>query len=271
MKSISESYKTKAMYVRHALLTNPFFTVLPALRRKRTLLNRHFQHFLELEDMGYTIIQNYMSEDECREAVIELKKSFHRYNRFVHHSDDKRIFGLENILPVALRFSQDLDFLELGELINREYTYCAFTLGGWLKAGGSGSSGNGWHRDAFLSQFKAMVYLTDVGAENGPFEILPGSHHVSAVMRGIKKAGLAHMQDRLTDKEVDGLEQVLSVSRKTITGCAGTLVLFNSSTVHRGQPIKDGERLALTNYYFPISRELRLVRENFSPLTAADV
>ena len=79
------------------------------------------------------------------------------------------------------------------------------------------------------------------------------------------------MQNRLSDAEVCRLEELLQTSRKPITGGAGTLVLFNSSSVHRGRPIQSGERLAFTNYYFPISRDLRDVQKQFSVKVAADV
>ena len=197
---------------------------------------------------------------------------FERYPKFIHENDDKRIFGVEQILSTGRKLAEDLDLLELGELVNQEKTYCAFTLGNWLKNGNNGSSGGGWHRDSFYKQFKALLYLTNVNQENGPLQVLPGSHHLNTVLSGIKKVGLNYMQDRISDIEVSRLEKILSISRETITSNEGTLVLFNSSMIHRGSPIISGERFALTNYYMPISRDLRDIRKQFEPvLVAADV
>ena len=157
-------------------------------------------------------------------------------------------------------------------LVNKERTHCGFTLGGYLGSGQNGSSGGGWHRDAFLSQFKAMLYLTDVNSENGPFQLLPGSHKLRNVMRAIHKGGLRHWQDRLFDKEVERVEATLGIKRKTFTGKAGTLILFNSTCIHRGKPIETGERSALTNYYFPIGRNISDLRKQFKPmLTVEDI
>ena len=36
-----------------------------------------------------------------------------------------------------------------------------------------------------------------------------------------------------------------------ITGKAGTLILFDASLIHRGRPLEEGCRYALTNYYYP--------------------
>ena len=160
-------------------------TPLKILRRRQRLLAYHLSSFNDLKAQGYTIIYNYFSEDQCKKAAIDLKKAYENYPAFIAKSEDKRIFGIEQILPVARTLAQDGDFLELGELINQERTYCAFTLGNWLESGKGGSSGDGWHRDAFHSQYKALLYLTDVSEDNGPFELLPGSHHLASVLAGI--------------------------------------------------------------------------------------
>ena len=52
--------------------------------------------------------------------------------------------------------------------------------------------------------------------------------------------------------------------RVTITGKAGTVVVFESSTLHRGRPIELGERLALTNYYYPQNAKRKEIFDNFN-------
>lgn len=272
IKNNQKLSKTFFSYQKNNTLHSPFGAAYRYVRTRKRLRVKHAEHFNDLKMLGYTVIPNYLGAQECKKSVDDIKKAFEQYPSYVHKSEDQRIFGIEQVLPVARKLAQEIDFLELGELVNREFTYCAFTLAGWLRAGCGGSSGNGWHRDAFFSQFKAMLYLTDVSKDNGPFEILPGSHKLSSVLSGISKARLGYMQNRLSDKEAGRLEKVLSVPRKTLVGDAGTLILFNSSAVHRGRPINNGERFALTNYYFPTSRDPREVLEQFSPvLTAADV
>lgn len=270
-KYISSSFRTRIEYLRHDLLNSPLSSPWKILRRRQKLRARHSSWFDDLKTQGYTIIHNYLSKEQCNKAAIDLKAAFELYPNFVSKAEDKRIFGIEQILPVARTLAQDINFLELGELVNREQTYCAFTLGNWLENGEDGSSGGGWHRDAFHGQYKALLYLTDVTEDNGPFELLPGSHHLTSVLAGIEKAGLGYMQNRLSDAEACRLEELLQTPSKPITGGAGTLVLFNSSSVHRGRPIRSGERLAFTNYYFSISRDLRDVQKQFSVKVAADV
>ena len=271
-KYFSSSIRTRFAYMRHNFLNSPLISPMKILRRRKRLLSKHPSWFDDLKSRGYTIVNNYLSEEECKKVANDLKTAFENYPNFTIKSEDKRIYGIEQILPTARSLAEDDDFLELGELINKEKTYCAFTLGNWLESGKGGSSGDGWHRDSFFSQYKALLYLTDVTEENGPFELLPGSHHLKSVLNGIEKAGIDYMQNRLSDDEVYRLEEILTTPRKPITGRAGTLILFNSSSVHRGRPIRSGERLAFTNYYFPVSRGIRDVQKLFSPVVvAADV
>src|SRR6185437_16980073 len=65
------------------------------------------------------------------------------------------------------------------------------TLAARLRARpGNLGSGQGWHRDAFHFQYKAMVYLSDVGPDNGPFQLLDASHRAAQVFFDTIEGGL---------------------------------------------------------------------------------
>lgn len=253
-------------YISHTRLSN----CAREFRRERRLRKLHFSDISALDSDGFIVLENYLSPEQCKNAVIALKNSFERFPKYVRTSDDLRIFGVESIIPAAQRLSSESLFEFFAGYVNSEQSKCAFTLGGWLQAGKYGSSGNGWHRDAFFSQFKAMLYLTDVSEKNGPFELLPGTHRLPCVLNSTLAGGLGYMQDRISDEEFVSLERVLKKSRRSIVGPAGTLVLFNSSVIHRGRPIEEGERLALTNYYFPNSHNIDNLLEQFSPVLTLD-
>lgn len=266
MKFQKITTKTAAAYIKNSITHSFIGSLYRNGRRRKRLQLKHNDRFNDLKTQGYTLIPNYLSQQKCVTAVELIKNAFEKYPSFVHETEDKRIFGIEQILPAARKLAQETIFLELGELVNREYTYCAFTLAGWLQAGHGGSSGNGWHRDAFFSQYKAMLYLTDVTDGNGPFEIIPRSHTLKNVLKSIRVAHLDFMQDRYTESEISRVEAGTGLRRKLLTAPAGTLILFNSSSLHRGHPIKSGERVSLTNYYFPVSRDVHQVREQFAPV-----
>ncbi len=100
-KYISSSVKTRLKYLQHDLLNSPLSSAWKILRRRQNLLVRHATWFDDLKTQGYTIIHNYLSKEQCKKAVIELKTAFESYPAFVHKKEDKRIFGIEQILPAA--------------------------------------------------------------------------------------------------------------------------------------------------------------------------
>ena len=53
---------------------------------------------------------------------------------------------------------------------------------------------------------------------------------------------------RFSEEDIKSLSNEKKI---TLTGNAGTLILFDGSLIHRGTPILKGKRYALTNYYFP--------------------
>ena len=266
------SIKTLLAYARHYSKTSLFGSVISFHKFQEKNKKIYHKEYFDLKNSGYHIIEDYISQSSAHDLNKKFKQILVKYSKHINEKDDQRLFGVEHCLNGAKSLHNDEKLSTISLLVNKERTHCGFTLGGYLGSGQNGSSGGGWHRDAFLSQFKAMLYLTDVNSENGPFQLLPGSHKLRNVMRAIHKGGLRHWQDRLCDKEVERVEATLGIKRKTFTGKAGTLILFNSTCIHRGKPIETGERSALTNYYFPIGRNISDLRKQFKPmLTVEDI
>lgn len=107
-------------------------------------------------------------------------------------------------------------------------------------------SGGGWHRDqTYGNGFKSLVYLTDVGPKNGPFQLIPGSHKVTHHI----------FKTPNEDKYQFTHDEVLKMTRgnadaiNDLCADAGTVLLFNTNAVHRGKPLEQGTRYAMTNYF----------------------
>ncbi len=123
------------------------------------------------------------------------------------------------------------------------------------KGGVTWGSGGDWHRDGFRREMKAMLYLTDVEIEDGPFSLIRGSHLASSIFHdvslvkhvgdasGVSGARLGKLGDVIAQKSPDRGVKFLAPQ--------GTVILFDTSTIHSGQPPRKGgkDRLALTNYY----------------------
>ncbi|MFN0183113.1 MAG: phytanoyl-CoA dioxygenase family protein [Aquabacterium sp.] len=127
------------------------------------------------------------------------------------------------------------------------------------------------HRDASGGDLKAIVYMSDVGPDNGPFGYVVGTHrmapgrfddHVCEANDSNGLAGtdpdsrrcFAALPSRLRQKGAFGNDlldasetaQTLSRALWEITGAAGSVVLFDTKGVHRGGMVRTGERRVIT-------------------------
>jgi hypothetical protein len=244
-------------------------TISQYIRVKMSRLNFMFAKHLpldpqiksQLNDQGYAIIPNYLAHIEALKLGTTVEEALTAYREDINHKEDKRIFGIENLIPEFDAFKHDKNLQNLSYHVNQKLISCRYVMANVLEAGKFGSSGQGWHRDAFGTQFKAMIYLTDVNEENGPFEIVPESHKVSNIITLVAKGILKFKQNRITDAEANEAITQTGMSVK-IAAKAGTLIVFNSTTIHRGHPIKSGKRIAATNYYLPeqFVDEVKVVR-----------
>jgi hypothetical protein len=121
-----------------------------------------------------------------------------------------------------------------------------------------------WHVDFDDKHLlKAFVYLSDVGADHGPFEYVPGSqpggrHHD---VRPWVPMGYGRVDDADVAKSVPA-EEIAS-----FTGPKGTLILCNTSGLHRGGFATAGPRvLATATYCSPASLKALSNRNYETPL-----
>ncbi len=257
--------KILLLYLKHKLFTFIFYDLFNFSQSNFTK-QKNSQLINQLDRNGFYVIENYLERNKCLESLNVYKDNFAKYSQFVHHGQDKRIYGIEKVNKSSHKFFEDENLLKIGNYVNKENSYCAFTLLNWLEDGNNGSSGEGWHRDSFLSQYKTILYLTDVNTNSGPFQIIPKSHKLINILKLMLFGDLDYLQTRYSNNEINKFQKLLNSKTITITAKAGTLIIFNSSTIHRGKPIKKGERMALTNYYFPVSRAYKKLVKKFKPI-----
>jgi hypothetical protein len=117
-----------------------------------------------------------------------------------------------------------------------------------------------WHVDFDDKHLlKAFVYLSDVGPESGPFEYVPGSHAGGRnVVRPWEPMGYGRVSDEEVSSKVDADEIV------TFTGPRGTLILCNTSGLHRGGFATAGPRILATATYCSPASLKALSNRNYS-------
>ena len=131
-------------------------------------------------------------------------------------------------------------------------------------AGDERVASQNWHVDFDDRHLlKAFVYLSDVGTGHGPFEYVPGSqpggrHHD---VRPWVPMGYGRVDD------ADVAQSVPAEEIASFTGPKGTLILCNTSGLHRGGFATAGPRvLATATYCSPASLKSLSNRNYTSPL-----
>ena len=129
-------------------------------------------------------------------------------------------------------------------------------------------SGGTWHRDSYNRQFKSLIYLNDVTEENGPFQIIADSHKSEQIRIDKKIASLEEMQSSFPHKTIQKIIDDDPSRLRTLIGKAGTMILVDTSAIHRGTPLQSGNRYALTNYFFEKTQINSHLVEHFSPMVS---
>jgi ectoine hydroxylase-related dioxygenase (phytanoyl-CoA dioxygenase family) len=165
---------------------------------------------------------------------------------------DRRGYGIDRCVRDILDFSTDPQVQRIASSYIGEWQQVHFVLANHVAAApGALGSGGGWHRDTpHERQFKALVYLSDVTERTGPFSIVRRSHRVRSIAEAVARGASKPSQHRFTDGEAAVLARLAGGDVLEVCAPAGSLVLFDSSAVHRGKPLLEGERWALTSYFY---------------------
>jgi len=230
----------------------------------------------KLNTEGIVIIENFFTKELCDEIISSIDKYIEDRRDFIANvkkkvaenqqykfgvpmddgsafwvdeaEADVRIVHAEKINEIINeKFFLNDTLINIGEQILQAKLARDFTMANRIsfKQYNLGSGG-GWHRDnGYQNGFKALIYLNDVTNENGPFEYIKRSFTLKN-----------HLFDfpypdkyQFTEKEIADYVAKNTNLYSCVIGKAGTLVLFNTNAIHRGKPVKDGVRYAITNYY----------------------
>ena len=114
------------------------------------------------------------SDKFCETAISVIEKcKFDKMGAYYSNGSDYRAFYINE------RLTSEKELAKTIEEILPTGWFVGPILGAHLKATkGSLGSGEGWHRDSWFGQKKLMIYLSEVGLENGPFQYIPKSGHI---------------------------------------------------------------------------------------------
>ena len=203
---------------------------------------------LWLNQVGICVIDDYLSDDECNQAIDDMERCLVEHKDKVQSFEaegcggDERLFKLENQSEIAKKFANDKFLKDVANSFCGYKSKVVQVVGGKLKhiKGKKTNSGGGWHVDSRGKQFKAMVYLSDVNKDNGPFMFIPNSADMNTDKRN----------DPRGTRYLDSVVESCNTNPFIVTAKKGTVILTDTSHIHRGSVIENGLRYSLTSYYY---------------------
>jgi hypothetical protein len=214
----------------------------------------------KLSSDGYYMLQNKLPENSINNILEFLKKSEGKYISENYTSLKKEKLNIKN--PKAVKFNYDTnDILNCGEIqklitdeallqIAQNYlkaepiidyvtAYYSFPS---LKA--DREAAQYWHFDMDRPKFlKVFVYLTDCTSKNGPHSFIKGSHKTDTLPKKIIKQGY----QRLEDTEINLYYKKSEIIN--FIGGRGTVLLEDTSGLHKGKNLLEGHRLIFMVQY----------------------
>lgn len=230
-------------------VNNDAFLTSENIRRARGLVKRE----------GFAVFENAYSSEFCRSVIDLIDRHRGTEDTELNYAGSElRIWHAERLDVELAMFRRACDQFVSG-LAGRDIE--AFNLLAIrnvpIAPNDEASRVGRWHLDSFRKMYKVFLFLTDTTDASGPFEFVPRTHTMSFKTRMALRGAYFTMSDlltgrrayqRLTDSWVDGLSAAghkpLAVTCKT-----GTVMVVDSSVVHRARPCAEGARYALTAYY----------------------
>lgn len=199
---------------------------------------------LRVSTSPYVVMHGYWNRSMARALRAEVVQSLQDCSETGEGMDRRRL-GASAGYPLSLRFQEDAYLLQIARLHHPGKAVNVRAQAGLTLAGER--SGGGWHKDTLSRGIKALLYLDDVDASNGPFSmLLDYDDHklawipdaVSGIRRRLNESAIARAC------AAPGRSHVAELHARM-----GSVVVFEISSAHCGKPCASGERASITNYY----------------------
>ena len=253
LKKYLNGLKSFVQFKIYRYINSKKFASSNSLYYKNKIENNYI--FQELIEKGYVVLNNFVQKNTC-DNLMKIVDDFIDKNPehiwIDENKSDHRIHGAENI-------SNKINNLELNSFskkigstyLKQDLELLMIMINKTIFKSKNIGSGGGWHKDSHANQFKSILYLNDVDSENGPFELIRNTNKDYINFKLFTKLNKIFPNTRFSDDDVKKIIEKNKFKVERITGKAGTLILVNTSLIHRGSPLKGGIRYAMTSYLYP--------------------
>lgn len=206
---------------------------------------------LRVSRSPYVLLHGYWNRSKAAAARAEAVAALSECSE-TGEGHDRRRLGATAAFPLIKRFEDDAYLLQiarhhLAKVVAKPkagHSVNVKAQAGLTRAGEA--SGGGWHKDTISRGIKALLYLDDVHAANGPFAML--LDYEDGRLEWNRDA-VSGVRRRLNESVVARATRGGQAHVRELHASMGTVVVFEISSAHRGKPCHGGERASLTNYY----------------------
>jgi ectoine hydroxylase-related dioxygenase (phytanoyl-CoA dioxygenase family) len=210
-------------------------------------------------DEGYLLIPGGYDVEACR-SIVRLIDTWgdpaqHEIN---YSGTELRVWDAQSRDPRLAEFTRQSDAF-LTAMTGREMrAHTLLAIRNLALAPDDARSTLGrWHLDSFKQQLKIFLFLTDTTEESGPFEFFPRTHRARFKVPRLLEGRYLSVGDMLAGKRTySSLDETWiqalidqGYAPLPVVCPAGTILVVDSSAVHRARPCRQGSRYALTAYY----------------------
>lgn len=201
---------------------------------------------------GYLKIENFLPAEQFEQLKIEIEQYKGEIREETEGSTiTQRLYLTESVLaelPQCQAFCSDARLLQLLRYTSSKNRIPFFHLENIVHHAGQSAQADpqkDFHTDTFHPCVKAWLYVDDVSERNGPFTIVPGSHHLTwkRIKWEYRQSLIASLNNsirpetrywdgsfRVTEKDAEELGYGQAVAMKVP---ANTLLVANVHAIHR--------------------------------------
>jgi hypothetical protein len=206
---------------------------------------------------GFYILQSRATSDACEHIKTFIDTYPETHAELNYDGTEKRIWGAHTIDPVIQAFGAFSDHIMAAVFNTPIEVKTVLSYSNYPIPADDRLITGRWHLDSLRRQYKLFCFLTRTEEQTGPLEVVPGTHRtdfklwplVSGRYISCSDLGTTTRRYQMLDEQwVD--EQCRKAGGSVPFLCeAGTLILVDTSAIHRARPCLKGHRYALCAYY----------------------
>jgi hypothetical protein len=211
---------------------------------------------------GLVVLPDFMSSEQI-ERMTEKIPPIEACQLSTEGTFTRFYMNAANISDLKPFFENSLISRTMEGVLGPTVTMYRSTVQYRTEIGHTGAFEHFFHIDTWRPRYKAFLYLTDVGEDNGPFTYTPRTQYGtwrrrydSEIARVFRAGSDGFIHDDasayvgcLWPHEYEDLCSRLGTGPRTVTGKKGTLILFDARGLHKIRPLSRAPRIILSSYW----------------------